>query len=723
MYNQHYEQKSEQVKNHIRRIKGSFLKEHFSWRFLKSVLNPKEILLPITIQKPVLWCIYLVLLASLITALSMTNLWWWLYHAINANIIPLAIFLVAVEPLYFAAMMLFTKYPKVKVTYKSEEQQEQISTIDASVYSILSPRPIHSLTTSEQSLSDQYRTARQRTAIIIACHQSGEHICKTLKHWMSIVPPENIYIVDNGNHPYPKNKQGTIIDQTKSIIENFNRQHNCRINYLFSNIGNKTYALYLGAKAAKTREQIENVFICDDDIIPAQEVITAVDLLDTQHQAVVFPIKAINKNNHGQAITAWQNLEYALSDHALNFYDRTCGPSKPHGACSLWDIDTMLSVLEEKHDTRFMAEDLKMGHILLQQGGRLRFAHGLYVKTFVPSSFIGPMPNYYTQRVRVWEMARFFYTPLMIYYFFTTWVKSNNILKTIRDNIFLKIEQLHFLYQVVADTIRLPVFILSIINWYYWAITGVVYGILVGVILAWNYLKLYNKPDEQHGLFTILTYPVYKVIYKIYSILALARALFIFIPNYSQLIRIDQLELKKESLYILEQVITLVRERYPRYSCIPTQEIIEQNKLDQYILELLKEKLLTKEQIITVISNIVSTHIEQRTTMFAGHEAMVIHHPVLRTSSAPIAAPLYQPSYSILPSMPPPATHHPVNPCHINLGMPPRPYQGAQMPIASCYPRPVFSHLYASVQAPPTEVFTDIFADRARHIPELPVLI
>jgi glycosyltransferase involved in cell wall biosynthesis len=493
----------------------SFTQAHFSWKFLRSILSVREIILPFTIQKPFLWLLYAGIIGGLIATQATVGFVEYLYVAVNANIIALAVFLIAVEPVYFLFMMLFTKYPKIDISYANIQDDSATVLTDLEA-------PEH------REILDQ------DTSIIIACHRSQDNIENTLKHWLNVVPARRIYVIDNGDPPYPKDTNNQLIDNTKSLVTQINPE----VNYIFSNRGNKTYSLYLGALKATTT----NVIICDDDIIPPSNVLDALPLLNEEYKAVVFPIKAMQRTEHGRLLTAWQNLEYCLADHAKNYEDRSCGPTRPHGACSLWNKQFMLDILFKHHDTRFMGEDLKMGLRALQEGTKFRYAHGLYVKTFVPSSLIGPMPNYYTQRVRVWEMGRHIYWPMVTRYLITTWQKSDNPLKSFRNNIVLKIEQLYFLYQVLADWLRLPVLLLSAHNWRYWAVSAGCYGLLITTLLLWNYVKLRNHPEEKHSLLTLLSYPIYKIIYKIFSVLAMFRAIFIFLPNYSSLIRIDQLE-------------------------------------------------------------------------------------------------------------------------------------------------------------------------------------
>lgn len=505
----------------------SFSKAHFSWKFFRSVLSAREVIFPITIQKPFWWGFYSLILGGLITTQATVGLVEYLYYAVNSNIIALAMFLFFVEPTYFLFMMLFSKYPKADLKYLN--QSVESSSIEANTY----------LEAPQVDLERQQHFDFD-VSVIIACHKSQDNIQNTLNAWLRIVPGRRIYVVDNGNPPYPKDVNGKAIDNTKSIVQTINRQ----INYVFSDHGNKTYALYLGALKANTKY----VIICDDDIIPPPNVLDALSLFDEHHDAVVLPLKAIHKTNHGNLLTDWQNLEYCLADHAKNYEDRSCGPTRPHGACSVWNRQFMLDILFKHHDTRFIGEDLKMGLRTLYERSRFRYGHNLYVQTYVPNSLFGPMPNYYTQRVRIWEMGRHIYWPMVLFYIITTWQKSSNPLKTIRDNIVLKIEQSYFIYQVVADWLRLPVLLLSANNWRYWAVSSASYGLLVAGLLIWNYVKLMNHPQEKHKLFTILTYPVYKIIYKSFSVLAFFRALFIFIPNYSSLVRIDQLEKKRADI-------------------------------------------------------------------------------------------------------------------------------------------------------------------------------
>ena len=533
----------EEVKEVIARARKSFVANHFSWSFLKSIFTVKE-LLPLdehdgtTIEREkaliwfIAWSFYTAIFMGVITALAMTDIYHILSRAVNANIIPLTVFLIAVEPVYFSFMMCFTKYRKLDITY-------------------FDPDKIDTTTATEQAptILGQDRENAQEidcdVSVLISCHNSANAIDATLEQWTNVhgLKSNCIFVMDNADDK--------ATDDTQKKVEEFNKKNKMSVQYAFVNRGNKTYALYRGALLAKTSK----VIICDDDIIPPQQILSAAESIKDKYKYLVFPLIAINKGDHGQVIRAWQNLEYALADHAKMFEDTSCGPTRPHGACSMWDREYMLQVLESKHDTRFMGEDLKMGVITTQNGERGKFAHGYYVKTYVPNSYFGKMGNYYTQRVRVWEMGRHIYTPLMLWNLCFTWLKGHGLLRTIRDNAVLKTEQTYFLYLNFADWIRLPVFILSLHNWQYWVTSAGCYGLLLATTLVWNYIKLHHHPERQHHFFTIISYPIYKIIYKILSIEALARALFVFIPNYQQLIRIDQLELQRKHQSIISSCV------------------------------------------------------------------------------------------------------------------------------------------------------------------------
>ncbi len=102
--------------------------------------------------------------------------------------------------------------------------------------------------------------------------------------------------------------------------------------------------------------------------------------------------------------TRWQDLEYKLSDFFKIFQDKYSSVLFPHGAISLWEKNILYEILKD-HDAIFFADDVKMGMWLTRRGFRLCYYSDSVVDTETPETLLGPLPNYYNQRVRSWDFA------------------------------------------------------------------------------------------------------------------------------------------------------------------------------------------------------------------------------------------------------------------------------------------------------------------------------
>ena len=78
----------------------------------------------------------------------------------------------------------------------------------------------------------------------------------------------------------------------------------------------------------------------------------------------------------------------------------------PHGAGSFWVREDFMKVLHHV-DLIFYGDDLKKGMACMELDVGLSIESQVCLETVVPTTFAAlPLPNYYTQRVRSWEMAR-----------------------------------------------------------------------------------------------------------------------------------------------------------------------------------------------------------------------------------------------------------------------------------------------------------------------------
>jgi len=141
------------------------------------------------------------------------------------------------------------------------------------------------------------------TALIIPCYKSAGAIEATIKAALKTFPPENIYVVANGNSPTP-------LDDTEEVIRPYH------VNHIWVPIGSKIVAQFVGTYAAY---KFQYVLMIDDDCLlpPAFPIVS--DRIQPGNKrgaikCVGYTIKATGPNgSKGTIVQQLQDLEYKLS--------------------------------------------------------------------------------------------------------------------------------------------------------------------------------------------------------------------------------------------------------------------------------------------------------------------------------------------------------------------------------------------------------------------------
>lgn len=170
------------------------------------------------------------------------------------------------------------------------------------------------------------------TALIIPCHDTDtEAIRKTLESAFPSFRPRDMFIVDNGRSRYPEHPTCNFRAYIRSIHPD--------IVYIWSPIGSKNAAQFVGALAAKDYKYI---FTVDDDVCIPKNFSPATEMIDDKFKAVAYPLKAIDADgNVPFFMVAWQDVEYRLSGLSKMAEDRLCGVQYPHGAG--WYVRVLVS--------------------------------------------------------------------------------------------------------------------------------------------------------------------------------------------------------------------------------------------------------------------------------------------------------------------------------------------------------------------------------------------
>ncbi|KAJ3091449.1 hypothetical protein HK102_000525 [Quaeritorhiza haematococci] len=454
------------------------------WKFVKTIFNVKPFFVPMTRRKVVLYTLYAVIAAALSGFQSLPSIWDLLVHVWNVNVLLLLIVYFLIDPISIIMCVVTCKYP---------------------------PRPPRQTNPREN----------RKIALVITCHFSADLIQNTLKAALVHLRPQNIIVADNGNNASPG-------DDTRERVREVNR----RIIYRYTNVGNKTLAQYLSVRyLMRHRPDIEYVMIIDDDVTLSPYLRFPVHKINDITKSIVYGIRGTDSAGTQNKIwTQWQDLEYKLTDFVKIFQDKYCSVLFPHGAISLWEKETLSMILGD-HDAIFYADDVKMGMWLTRRGYRLAYYADEVVNTETPDTILGPLPNYYNQRIRSWDFAEHMLTWRHIKCF-----TQGHIQGKPHQTVLLKFFQLYSLYTNLMDWLKVPGTIYYIRQQP--EFFNITFGIMLLIntlsILLWNYVSCRQRPDLKagSGFVTIITFPIYKLISTLIRIIAMLRCFFVYWPRF-----------------------------------------------------------------------------------------------------------------------------------------------------------------------------------------------
>lgn len=293
---------------------------------------------------------------------------------------------------------------------------------------------------------------------------------------------------------------------------------------------------YAGVMACK---KYKYVLVLDDDVILPPDLDMGLDLIHGDTIGVAFPIRAAHPKRIYSLFTEWQSLEYQLTGYNKLMQYKTGSVQYPHGAASLWDRKALKTALRS-HDTVFYAEDAKLGLWALKNGYSMAIKPEVPILTEAPTTLLGEMPNYWTQRVRSWDMALHAYFWQYVQIIFTSYSKSCCGL------VFMKATQLYTVYTIVADWLRLPVLVLYLggAQLSYLTFFGLYVAASIVLLLAWNITAYWKRPDLRLSYLCVFTFPLYAGLVLVTRFFGLLRALFVYLPNYRRPMTIPEIEHK-----------------------------------------------------------------------------------------------------------------------------------------------------------------------------------
>lgn len=373
----------------------------------------------------------------------------------------------------------------------------------------------------------------ESTALMIPCHNADVEVLKAVLFAALVhFEPWQIIIIDNGNSPQPP----TDMEQQIRSQPMF-----ARVNYVWSPIGNKNVAQFVGCKAAGALN-LDYVLTIDDDVIIPANFAAPMHIISETTTAVCYPITAVDHKGDRPLFVGWQDIEYKLSALAKMAEAKMCGVLFPHGAASFWKRDTMIRVLY-RHDLVYFADDVKMGLELQALGEFMGIDASISFETVAPETFLGPKtagtPNYYNQRVRSWEMARH----TLYYQFAKRFLFSLNGARTPVAIGWQKFTQFYNSTTNFIDWIRLPMFILLGGSGEFWLKSfAFILFLPILPLIPYRFIKTRNRPDLHPHLIDMLTYGIYKLLYSVVCIFGGLRSMLVFFPNHGHKPTLTEME-------------------------------------------------------------------------------------------------------------------------------------------------------------------------------------
>jgi len=196
----------------------------------------------------------------------------------------------------------------------------------------------------DESIPLETRTAAAKdTALLIPCYKSAKIIGPTLISALKIFPPQNIFVVSNGNSPTP-------LDDTEEVCKPYG------VNFVWSPIGSKIVAQFVGCYAAKDFKYV--LMIDDDCALPANFPIVT-ERMTGRVKCMGYTIKSVGpEGSKGTLCQQSQDLEYKLSGIQRAFAGILGSATFAHGAIGLWDREFLVQVFY-KHPGFSVSEDCK----------------------------------------------------------------------------------------------------------------------------------------------------------------------------------------------------------------------------------------------------------------------------------------------------------------------------------------------------------------------------
>lgn len=196
----------------------------------------------------------------------------------------------------------------------------------------------------------------------------------------------------------------------------------------------------------------------------------------------------------------------------------------------------------------FIAEDCNAGLGLSAMGKGIHLDARSFLATEVPTTFLGPGLNWWKQRQKSWEMGRHG----RMFAFIRQLLFVLPIKRSPQGIFWHKLTYLYLIGANILDWVRVPIFVAfgKTATWWRNAILLMLFSAIPALI--YKYVKCHRRPDLQPRFWACLTYPLYKQIHSVVSILGAIRSVGYYFGGHPRPLTIQEMIKKGENCFWLD---------------------------------------------------------------------------------------------------------------------------------------------------------------------------
>ena len=374
---------------------------------------------------------------------------------------------------------------------------------------------------------------RERTAIVIACHNSEDVIGKTLEKAIIHYLPENIYVADNNKTQEPPNTK------TKDITESL------KCNYVYIPRPNKTGALRVVVN--KIYKDYEYLILLDDDtLFPDRFNLSEREFLNNKKVCGVgFGIRGGSLENLVEECVDYEYKVWCYKSYMKSF----ASSDFIIGIAGIWKSKIFREIINinPAGNSLPFGEDGFNGMIARRNGYVIQQDFQNMFKTYTPNKLFYNYKelmcmssnisgynstNIWKQRVLRWYRSGTIriLNEFLVAVIFDASNPENTYIKRFIQNIFFRLNYLWrilILYWSIMIPMTIYFYRNDLMTLIFIKIFLYVFGVIAHVI---NFFRFYFRTDLQFNFYICLIYPVFSSFMAIMKLFGFLSSLTFYIP-------------------------------------------------------------------------------------------------------------------------------------------------------------------------------------------------